>query len=555
AQIIVQPSASTSADELRRHASGMLPRYMVPDRVSFVETLPRTNNGKLDRNMLGQQEEPTETVATQTGDEPRNRVEDQLAKWWREVLDVPSVGRNDDFFELGGHSLDAVTVFARIREEFATDLPLATLFEAPTIAALAEILSEGNTLETAHEDAAATAADTQPVIDRGQAKTAAEPMADADDRRDQPAAVALPQNELELRLAEWWREALEIDEIGRDDDFFELGGHSLDAVTVFTRIRNELAVDMPLATLFEAPTIAALASAIGEDVRVESEPRSFPRRGEKNPFTHLVPLATDRGAKSPLYLVGGKFGNVLNLIPLAKAIDDARDVYGLQARGLKGDETPHTSIREMAADCLAEVRQCQPHGPYVFGGYCLGGIVGLEMARQAAEAGDTVSNVIVIDGRLHALANLGVADRFMLQCQLFRRHGLTYPWTWLRNRARWERQRVAGALGATTTGDRSQVVGVSLMNALADYEPPPYGGRVTLLRGKPEVLATVTGGRTIDFLRWDILKDNGLSSCCADLRIHAVDAIHTDLLVHPHVKEVAAIVNEALAATEDWPRR
>lgn len=75
------------------------------------------------------------------------------------------------------------------------------------------------------------------------------------------------------------------------------------------------------------------------------------------------------GARAPFFLVAGMFGNVLNLRHLAQLIGTDRRFYGLQARGLYGDEAPHLTLEEAAADCLAELRQIQPHGPYLLGGF------------------------------------------------------------------------------------------------------------------------------------------------------------------------------------------
>lgn len=116
-----------------------LPDYMVPSAIVTLPALPRTANGKLDRKALPP---PTATVA-ETTDEfvaPRNLLEEKLAAIWAGVLGVDHVGALDNFFDLGGHSLLGLRLVNRLREALAEHLSLVIVFEAPTVAAMAETL-------------------------------------------------------------------------------------------------------------------------------------------------------------------------------------------------------------------------------------------------------------------------------------------------------------------------------------------------------------------------------------------------------------------------------
>nr|QEO74619.1 AMP-dependent synthetase and ligase [uncultured bacterium] len=123
-----------SADELRSHLQAHLPGHMIPSAFVFLEALPLTPNGKLDRRALP---EPERVVAAASVP-PRTSTEKALADIWCEVLGLAEVGAFDGFFELGGHSLLATQVVARAREAFEVELPLRAIFEAPTVAGLAE---------------------------------------------------------------------------------------------------------------------------------------------------------------------------------------------------------------------------------------------------------------------------------------------------------------------------------------------------------------------------------------------------------------------------------
>lgn len=123
---------ASDTEPMRAELARSLPEYMVPVLV-VVDGLPVTPNGKLDRRAL-----PAPAAAAATGYEPpAGETEELIAMVWASVLDAPRIGRHDDFFVLGGHSLSATRVAARLRQSLGLDLPLHTLFEQRTVAALA----------------------------------------------------------------------------------------------------------------------------------------------------------------------------------------------------------------------------------------------------------------------------------------------------------------------------------------------------------------------------------------------------------------------------------
>ncbi|NOK12218.1 non-ribosomal peptide synthase/polyketide synthase, partial [Corallococcus exercitus] len=124
---------------LRAHLKQHLPEYMVPAAFVSMEALPLTSNGKVDRKALPVPDEGL-LRASHAYEAPVTPLEEKLAALWSEVLRIPTVGRTDNFFELGGHSLLATQLVARVRAALDVELPLRALFEAPTIAALAEKL-------------------------------------------------------------------------------------------------------------------------------------------------------------------------------------------------------------------------------------------------------------------------------------------------------------------------------------------------------------------------------------------------------------------------------
>lgn len=131
---------SLAAAEVRAHLAKQLPEYMVPPYVVWLEKLPITPNGKIDRRALPKPARDNLQTAREFV-RPQTETENALAVIWAELLKLESVGINDDFFDLGGHSLLAIRAVSRVRDVFGAEVTFQTLFENPTIAALARVLT------------------------------------------------------------------------------------------------------------------------------------------------------------------------------------------------------------------------------------------------------------------------------------------------------------------------------------------------------------------------------------------------------------------------------
>jgi amino acid adenylation domain-containing protein len=198
-----------------------------------------------------------------------------------------------------------------------------------------------------------------------------------------PASVTAPRDALERLVSRAWDEVLKREGAGIDEDFFDSGGHSMLAAMLLARLNEALGASLPLAVLFEAPTIRLLAE------RYRS--RKAPRREAR-----LVTMNGD-GTRPPVFGVPGIQGNVVGYAGLARALGRDQPFHSMQAIGLDGSEAPLRTIEDMATRSLAALRIAQPRGPYAFVGACFGATVAYEMARQALAAGDEVALLGLLD--------------------------------------------------------------------------------------------------------------------------------------------------------------
>ena len=165
--------------------------------------------------------------------------------------------------------------------------------------------------------------------------------------------------------------------IGVRDNFFELGGHSLLAVRLFVEIEKTIGRRLPLATIFQAPTIEQLAGILRQEEWSESQFSlwsTYP--------SSVVPFQPN-GSKPPLFWFNwGPWD-----FRLPRYLGSDQPVYGLQHQSQDGHRALYTSIEEMAAHYIKEMRTVQAKGPYFLGGLCIGGMVAFEMAQQLQKQG------------------------------------------------------------------------------------------------------------------------------------------------------------------------
>lgn len=352
-----------------------------------------------------------------------------------------------------------------------------------------------------------------------------------------------PRDGVEKTLVGFWQELLGVDEVGIKDSFFDLGGHSLIAVRLFAKIRKTFDVDLPISVLFEAPSVERCAELIRSAGAAESEDRGSRPADRRSRFLYLVPMHTGQPAEAePFFLVAGMFGNVLNLRHLAHQIGTDRPIYGVQARGLFGEYEPHDDFVDMARDYLGEIRQVQPQGPYLLGGFSGGGILAWEMAHQLRSQGETVSLLVLLDTRLPQNPPLQGKDRMEIQLQSLRRRGPSYVADWARRRVAWELRRFRN--GAPESADparfRDHAIEQAFRAALPKYQVPTLNDvPVVLFRPALQPAFRFSSGRMIDADRNFLFPDNGWGSYAPSLNVYEVPGNHDSMVLEPNVRVLA----------------
>jgi amino acid adenylation domain-containing protein len=195
-----------------------------------------------------------------------------------------------------------------------------------------------------------------------------------------------PRSAAEIAVASHFADVLGIDEIGLDDDFYAFGGNSLRAMRLVSRLRDTFRVDLTIRDLLTAPRVATLTArivALGRNEGVEQR--------------SLITTLRDSGSRAPIFFLHGDLaGGGYYCGELARVFGDDRPMYVIAPHGTESPTMPW-SVEEIAAENVAAVRALSPAGPVALGGFCAGGIVAYEMARQLAGSGVAVEHVVMLD--------------------------------------------------------------------------------------------------------------------------------------------------------------
>ncbi|KYG06012.1 hypothetical protein BE21_37340, partial [Sorangium cellulosum] len=362
-------------------------------------------------------------------------------------------------------------------------------------------------------------------------------------------ALLAPRDTLELELVRIWEELLNVRPVGVRDDFFALGGHSLLAAQLMARIHERLGQAFPLSTLFQGSTVETLAQRLRE--------RARPR-----PWAPLITIQP-AGAGRPFFCVHPGGGNVLCYADLARHLGQDRPFYGFQARGIEDDQQPHHRIEDMAAQYVEALRAVQPEGPYLLGGWSLGGHVAFEMAHQLLRDGQRVDLLAILDSSASGPAASPpepAEDDVRILVELARGFEVSISDDYLRGLGPDDqvgylvdcivRQSLLPPGFSVLEARRIARLVRASVQALERYAPRFYPERITLFRASEQPAPPALEGAQPALLDptagWRELSPH-------PVEVHEVPGTHHTMVREPHVRILASQLRRCLLAVDPLP--
>jgi len=379
--------------------------------------------------------------------------------------------------------------------------------------------------------------DTLPLLSNGKIDRRALPAPDRT-RPELDKAFLAPRDDLEFQLAHIWEEVLGVRPVGMRDNFFELGGHSLLAVRLFALIEKRLGKKLPLTTVFQGATVELLAKVLRQQATAGSQ-------------SSLVAIQPG-GRKRPLFLVHPAGGHVFPYVHLAQLLGPEQPCYGLQARGLDDGQDPHLRIQDMAAYYIQALQTVQPTGPYLLGGWSMGGVVAFEMAQQLHAQGQRVALLALIDGRIPTPDETFPKKDSEAIVLVERYFGVSFgPMASLAELSKDEQvaffleqaKRIGLVPAELDVSQARRFVNLlrSDLRATQNYRLHLYPGRITFFKAG-ESLAATSPDPTLGWSKW----------ASGGVEVHAVPGNHATLMYAPHVEVLAekltACLNQAQSA-------
>ena len=227
-----------------------------------------------------------------------------------------------------------------------------------------------------------------PLTADGRLDEAALPPPVAPPVTDAPGEHDVPYLTLHHQIIEIWREVLNVRNVRIRDDFFALGGNSLLAMRMLYQLEQAFGKALLPSTLFQRATVEHLADEI-----LKQDSQAGPQD---------VICVNEAGAKTPIfYLHGDISGGGFYCVKLSEGLGLDQPFYALPPTEMENPLQDRPTVEEMAAAHVATIRSVRPHGPYVIGGFCLGGLIAYEVAGQLERQGETVERLLVIDADPH----------------------------------------------------------------------------------------------------------------------------------------------------------
>lgn len=378
-----------------------------------------------------------------------------------------------------------------------------------------------------------------------------------------------PRTALEQYVVDSCQKILKVDRIGMRDSFYELGGTSIQGATLLAMLQDDLGQRIQTTAMFDLTEIgdltAYLASNYPEAVELRFGSESVTADAEsvssrqvrtainrtdaapQQPGELIVPIQP-QGGRTPLFMVHPPGGIVICYQPLARHLGAAQPLYGIRARGLHGESELPADLESMAEEYVAALQSVQPAGPYMLGGWSLGGVVAYEMAQQLQAMGQTVQLLLLLDTTipqgegnqqyLEQAANTGVEYGLDMTLEELGDLGPEEQLPYL-----FEHARKLGVIDEEAPEELVQQVLNDLkrlfhahLELASRYRIRPYRGRIALLRPSDAPVDVAT------------TPDRGWRQLAENVDVHFVPGQHHSMVKDPHVKtlakKLAAIISQ-----------
>ena len=360
-----------------------------------------------------------------------------------------------------------------------------------------------------------------------------------------------PESYTEKKLASVWELLLNIRKVGSTDNFFELGGDSLTATRLAASIRKEFSAEIPLNEIFKSPTIRDIAKYIIKADKL---------RGVKS-VENMVLLKRGTEAGKNIFFIHAGSGEVEVYVDLCNGLKENFSCWAIRAER-HGYGPRNNDITELATLYLAKIRQIQPHGPYDVVGWCVGGTVAFEIARQLEEEAEKIEFLALINSLAPQEGLLGNEEEFSLGREYdvienFTSEGLisklkAHPIDNLKDL--WDK---------VVDYIESEDIGVDVLRAAVPADLARLIPNFDQL-GRKELIYYVNAFRTSQLARGSYLPPNTINSqvyffeangeavankdrwndyCDKPVKAHQINGDHVSIMRNPNIEEVAKLFN------------
>jgi thioesterase domain-containing protein/acyl carrier protein len=193
-----------------------------------------------------------------------------------------------------------------------------------------------------------------------------------------------PEGEVAETIAGTWQRVLNVDLVGVNDDFFEIGGDSLAATVLASELEKHFLCKFSPSSMIEASTVATQTAYIEQQKPARPVPDNFI-------------MCNAEGKRAPLFIVHGAIGYTVYDRCFLEGFDKDQPIVFIEAPGLNGKESPLECIEKFAERYLRAIRQVAPEGNWLLAANCAGGLIALEICKQAERAGERISRLMLID--------------------------------------------------------------------------------------------------------------------------------------------------------------